>query len=110
MTSAFRIYTPTRDGTNETRDVVGHRFRVTVDNTQCWCGVHEAHDTIGLYRITDLRSGRKVLDIPHAVLAANRGSLPAAAKAAWKKFMSGRNEKSVRAVIEAAPALEDATA
>lgn len=110
MTSAFRIYTPTRDGTNETRDVVGHRFRVTVDNTQFWFGVHEAHDTIGLYRITDLRSGRKVLDIPHAVLAANRGRLPAAAKAAWKKFMSGRNEKSVRAVIEAAPSLEEATA
>lgn len=109
MTSAFRIYTPTRDGTNETHDVVGHRFRVTVDNTQFWFGVHEAHDTIGLYRITDLRSGRKVLDIPHAVLAANRGSLPAAAKAAWRKFMSGRNEKSVRAVIEAAPALEATT-
>ena len=109
MTSAFRIYTPTRDGTNETRDVVGHRFRVTVDNTQFWFGVHEAHDMIGLYRVTDLRSGRKVLDIPHHVLAANRGRLPAAAKAAWKKFMSGRNEKSVRAVIESAPALEEET-
>ena len=109
MTSAFRIYTPTRDGTNETRDVVGHRFRVTVDNTQFWFGVHEAHDMIGLYRITDIRSGRKVLDIPHYVLAANHGRLPAAAKAAWKKFMSGRNEKSVRAVIEAAPALEEPT-
>lgn len=109
MTSTFRIYTPTRDGTNETRDVVGHRFRVTVDNTQFWFGVHEAHDTIGLYRITDIRSGRKVLDIPRHVLAINRGSLPAAAKAAWKKFMSGRNEKSVRAVIEAAPALKEET-
>lgn len=110
MTSAFRIYLQQKDGTGSTTDVVGHRFRVTLDNTQFWFGVHEAHDTIGLYRITDLRSGRKVLDIPHAVLAANRGSLPAAAKAAWKKFMSGRNEKSVRAVIEAAPALEELTA
>ena len=107
MTSAFRIYTPTRDGTNETRDVVGHRFRVTVDNTQFWFGVHEAHDTIGLYRITDIRSGRKVLDIPYHVLVANRGILPAAAKAAWRKFMTGRNEKSVRQIIESAPALKE---
>lgn len=110
MTSAFRIYMQHKDGTGSPRDVVGHRFRITVDNTQFWFGVHEAHDTIGLYRITDLRSGRKVLDIPHHVLAANRGILPAAAKAAWKKFMSGRNEKSVRAVIEAAPALEETAA
>lgn len=107
MTSAFRICTPTRDGTNETRDVVGHRFRVTVDNTQFWFGVHEAHDTIGLYRITDIRSGRKVLDIPYHVLVANRGILPAAAKAAWRKFMTGRNEKSVRQIIESAPALKE---
>ena len=109
MTSAFRIYTPTRDGTNETRDVVGHRFRVTLDGATFWFGAHEAHDTFGFYRITDLRSGRKVLDIPHATMGANRGNLPAAAKAAWKKFMSGRNEKSVRQVIEAAPALEEPT-
>ena len=109
MTSAFRIYTPTRDGTNETRDVVGHRFRVTLDNTQFWFGVHEAHDMIGLYRITDIRSGRKVLDIPYHVLVANRGILPAAAKAAWRKFMTGRNEKSVRQIIESAPALKEET-
>lgn len=105
----YNIWLQNKDGTGTAYPVEGRKFKVTLDNTQFWFGVHEAHDTIGLYRITDLRSGRKVLDIPHAVLAANRGSLPAAAKAAWKKFMSGRNEKSVRAVIEAAPALEETT-
>ena len=92
------------------RAVEGRKFKVAIDGAEFWFIAHEAHDMIGLYRITDLRSGRKVLDIPHSVLAANRGSLVPAAKAAWKKFMSGRNEKSVRQVIEAAPALEEATA
>ena len=109
MTSAFRIYLQQKDGTGSTVDVVGHRFRVTLDGATFWFGAHEAHDMVGRYHITDLRSGRKVLDIPYYVLAANHGRLPAAAKAAWKKFMSGRNEKSVRAVIEAAPALEEPT-
>ena len=109
MTSVFRIHLQQKDGTGTTTDVVGHRFRVTLDGVTFWFGAHEAHDTIGLYRITDLRSGRKVLDIPHATLAASRGNTLAAAKAAWKKFMSGRNEKSVRQVIEAAPALEESS-
>lgn len=109
MTFAFCIYLQHKDGTSGTLDVVGHRFRVTIDNTEFWFGVHEAHDMIGLYRITDLRSGCKLLDIPHQTLAANRGNLPAAAKAAWKKFMSGRNQQDIRRVIEAAPKLKEVT-
>lgn len=109
MTCTFRIHLQQKDGTGTTTVVVGRRFRVTLDGVTFWFGAHEAHDKVGFYRITDLRSGRKVLDISHATMAANRGSLVLAAKAAWKKFMSGRNERSVRAVIESAPALEESS-
>lgn len=105
----YNIWLQNKDGTGTAHPVEGRKFKVTLDGAEFWFFVHEDPNVIGLWKVSDLRSGRKCIEIPHATLAASRGNTLAAAKAAWKKFMSGRNEKSVRYVIEAAPALEESS-
>lgn len=106
----FQILIQNKDGTIDSFETQGRKFKVTLDGADFWFIAHTDHRMTGVYTVSDLRSGRKVFTIPNSTLVAHKDNLVSAAKSALSQFMRGRNEKTVRTVIESALSLKEATA
>lgn len=102
--STFKI----RCTDNTTRDVEGRKFKAAVGGAEFWFFVHESYEFIGQVTVSDVRTGLQVFNLAHQTLAAHRGDQMSAGKAAWKKFLVGRNQADILKAMLAAPTLEDA--
>lgn len=95
---------------NTTIDVEGRKFKASAGGAEFWFFVHESPEFIGQVTVSDVRTGLRVFNLAHQTLAAHRGDQMSAAKAAWKKFLVGRNQADIRKIMESAPNLAEAEA
>lgn len=67
-------------GRQTIRPVEGRKFKVAIGGGEFWFFVHDAYDAPGTVRISDVRAGLRVIDVPHIYLSAARGDKTIAAK------------------------------
>lgn len=97
-------------GRKSIREVEGRKFKVAIGGGEFWFFVHDAYDAPGTVRISDVRSGLRVIDVPHIYLSAARGDKTIAAKSLIKDWLKDRNQANVCRVIQSAPSLHEGVA
>lgn len=82
-------------------EIGGRRFSHYVANIRFWFFLHKTIGGVGL-TVTHYESGKRVLEIPHHMVAACQNDTKAAAKMALDKLIAKAGPERVRSVLAGA--------
>lgn len=85
----------------ETLEIEGRRFSHYVANIRFWFFLHKTIGGVGL-TVTHYESGKRVLEIPHHMVAACQNDTKAAAKMALDKLIAKAGPERVWSVLAGA--------